>query len=325
MQFQSLTLPALAALVVAFVPAAEAPHFAPAEGSKITRTISVTSHLVSESVKVLVDGEEQPVPEGDGFLTVDGTNDIVVTDEFVKMGKGRPQELHRTFEKLAGSQKQTLRDSEEGSQEKEQESGLVDKAVVFKWNESDEKYDRSFGEDGGDEDLLKDLDEDMDLRRFLPESTKADEGSSWTVQGEAANAFLFPGGDVKLENTEKDESDDTKELDEHLRENLKGSIQVTFKGTREEDGRKVGILELKGNVESTGEMTAEDTTTSLKLGADVKGEILWDVSANRVHSASVTFDQKVKYKLEGTLPGGQKIEQEVDFVGPTKYELKITK
>jgi hypothetical protein len=326
MQLHSLTLPALAALFVAFVPAAEAPHFAPAEGSKITRTISVTSHLVSESMKALVNGEEQPLPDTEGFITIEGTNDIVVKDEFVKMGKGRPQELHRTFEKLAGTENQIIKGSEEDSHEKKQESGLADKTVVFKWNEGDDAYDRAFGEDGGDEDLLEGLDEDMDLRKFLPESASAAEGSSWTVKGEAANAFLFPAGDLKLQSDDDDdENKSSKELDVHLRENLKGSIQVTYKGTREEDGRKVGILELKGNVESNAETTdSDDMSTTLKLGAEVKGEILWDVSANRVHSASVTFDQKVHYKVEGSYDG-QKVEQMVDFVGPTKFELKVTK
>ncbi len=331
MQFHSLTLPALAVLAAAFVPAAEAPHFAPAEGSKITRTISVSSHLVSESMKVLVDGEPQESPDAAGFIQIEGTNDIVVNDEFVKMGKGHPLELHRTFQKLAGTEKQTVKNPEDKTQEhtdeKKQESALADKTVVFKWNPSDESYDRSFGEDGGDADLLKDLDEDMDLRKFLPESASAAEGSSWTVKGDAANAFFFPAGDLKLETTDsEDEANDTKELDKHLRENLKGSIEVTFKGTREEDGRKVGILELKGTVESSGEMTgADDMNTSLKFTAEVKGEILWDVSANRAHSASISLDQKVSYKIEGSVDGGQKVEQEIGLAGPTKFELKVTK
>jgi hypothetical protein len=330
MQLHAWTLAALATLAPAFISGADVPRFAPAEGSSVTRTISLTSHLASTSAKIEVDGEEQESGDAAGAITIDDSSRIVVADEFVKMGKARPAELHRTFETLEGKNKQAFRDAPEGSErEKEQASVLADKTVVFKWNEKDETYDRSFGESKGDDDVLASLDEDMDFRAFLPEPD-VKEDASWTVKGKTAAAFLFPGGDLKLEDTEKgDDWEDHSALDRHLRENLKGSIEVTYKGTREEDGQKVGVLALKGDVESAGEMTGkDDAKTNVSFTANLKGEILWDLAAKRVSSAAVTLDQKVIYKDERSMEFGgdhHSIKQEIGLEGPVKFELKTGK
>jgi hypothetical protein len=53
------------------------------------------------------------------------------------------------------------------------------------------------GDAKGKAELLTDLEEDLDLRGFLP-TAEVKEGDSWKIPVEAVKALLRPGGDVKL-------------------------------------------------------------------------------------------------------------------------------
>jgi hypothetical protein len=328
MQFHTLTLYALAVSAAAFAPA-DSPRFAPAEGSKLKKTMTASTHMTSDSIEIWVNDEKQE-GQGEGKITVDDSTSIVIADEYVKVGKGRPIELKRTFEKLEGDSSQKFSAGEmEEEQKKEQASELAGKTVVFKWNEKDETYEPSFAEDDADEDLLERLQEDMDLRAFLPED-EVKEDAKWTVKGSAAALMIFPNSLVKLEDTEKDEeAADRSELDHELVDNLEGKIEAHFASTREEDGKTLAVIAIKGDLESKADMSSEDEgDVEITITGELTGEILWDTKARHVHSAAITFEQKVAYTASQTYDmGGEsaKVKQVFGLAGTSKFELEAGK
>jgi hypothetical protein len=268
--------------------------------------------------------------ESGGEITLDDTTRIVISDEYKKVGKGKPLVLHRTYEKLSGNSAQSFKSGGEGDEvAKEQASELTGKTVEFAWNEEDEEYELSFVDEEGDEDLLQHVDEDMDLRAFLPEAD-AKEGSTWTVHGKAGRILLFPGGDLKLEDTETEEGEpDQSELDLELIENVETRIDATFKSMREEDGKKLAVIALEGEVTTKGGMDSEEAgKIDVSVSGRVTGEILWDVTARHVHSANVSVEQSVSYSRSHQFDMGGEMRtllEKLELSGTSKFELEVGK
>jgi hypothetical protein len=327
MQFHNANVYALALAAVAFVPA-DAPRFAPAEGSTLTKTITASTHMVSDSMEIWVNDEKQEA--GEGSIIVDDSTHIVIADEYAKVGKGRPLELKRTYEKLEGESSQTFKAGEmEDERKKDQKSALEGLTILFKWNDKEEAYEPSFPEGKGDETLLERLKEDMDLRAFLPDSD-VKEDAKWTVKAGAAALFIFPNGQVKLEDAEKEEGEeDRSEIDHELTDNLEGKIEAHFKGTREEDGQTVAVIELKGELKSKADMdSAAQGKIEITISGDLTGEILWDTKAKHVRSATAAFEQKVTYTASMSYENGgesAKVKQMFGLSGTSKFEIKAGK
>jgi len=325
MRFMSATYPAVAFVAYALV--AATPTFAPTEGSTLVKTIETTAKLESTSLAVLVDDEEQDV--GDGSLSFEAGSKYVVTDEYVKMGKGRPKELKRTFDALESHNQLTQKagDEENEGEKREQESELTGKTVVFKWDDKKSEYAVSFADDKGDSELLTDLHEDLDFRAFLPaEDAKVD--TSWDIDVKEANVILFPGGDLKLA-TKDDEDDDKGEVDRELRENAKGKVTATYKGTRDEGDKKVAVIEVKGEVKSTGDYESEESgSRAFEVTTEFSGEILWDVAANHVYSVSLEGKDSTTFTITQKFHVGDEdhsVVQKVELSGPITFKLSLGK
>jgi len=206
--------------------------------------------------------------------------------------------------------------------------------VVFTWNADDERFDVQAAADQKlDAELLDGLDEDMDLRAFLPDKPVA-KGDSWDVEPAAFHAVLWPGGRLPFHDADKDEPDEIEhELNAALYASLDGDAKVTYAGQREEDGVKVFVLHVKADLSRTGESVPSNEYTTEHGGApgakvkgefttQVEGDLLWSVE--HAHLISLTLEGKAAV-TEGVSyeRGGQSVEMVRKFSGTTRYSFAV--
>ena len=149
------------------------------EGSRVVRTFEFEFEMELESMSMTVGGNDVPTDHIAGMeMSVGQSSHIVVTDEYGPAEGGRPLSLTRTYDELIGaSSSSSSGPAGESDNDLDQSSALEGNTVVFTWDADAEEYDVEFAEDG-DEELLAGLEEDMDLRGFLPDDEVA-EGESW--------------------------------------------------------------------------------------------------------------------------------------------------
>ena len=139
-------------------------------------------------------------------------------------------------------------------------SDLEGMTVVFTWDEDDESYGVAFDEDSdGDDELLEGLEENMDLRAFLPEDDVA-EGDTWGVDANLMRHVIAPGGALKilpddLEGMGMGMGGSAPPNPGEFFEDFDGEITVKYLETREEDGARLAVLEISVDVSSAADMT----------------------------------------------------------------------
>lgn len=278
--------------------------FHPKAGSEVKKQLQVEIELKPESIEFSMNGE--PMPDG----SIDGLDESVmihlavgVTEKFVESKDGRPTDLLRTFDELSLRGKSGSEDEEAPDFDR-----LEGKTVRFRWNEAGDAYERSFHESEGDDILLLNLSDDMDLRALLPAKDVA-EGDTWEVPGSSFLPIFLPGGLPGDIATDED-AGPLRAVVEEIQgefEKLLQSAKLTCKhgGTREEEGQRVA--EIRFTITGQGELDFSkaletlaqeedvaptiDATATIEL--DGEGKVLWDLSAGRVH----TFDMRIGSKI----------------------------
>ncbi len=305
----------LALVVPAFfaftVPADEL-AFAPREGQRVTKTFVMAIESVLDEMEMEVNGEKPPMPEIEN--ETNWTSSITVTDHFVEMGEGRPVKLERTFDGLSAESSTSVKNPMAGPQDFETTSSseLEGLSVVFTWNEETEAYDVAFTGEHEDEDhkLLEGLEEDMDLRDFLPGRAVA-EGDTWEIDPNAVMAFLAPGGNLKLAPEDPPAGMDLGNDFDFASQlgDIEGHCTATYRGTKEVEGRRMGVVALAVEVESANDITellveaveqgAQQAGMNISVdSADVEvefelsGELLWDLESGHVFSLVLSGDTK---------------------------------
>lgn len=290
-------------------------RFAPAEGSSVTRTFEKKSTLSLE--QQVIEGMTGPsVPDVE--MTMVMNQHIVVTDEFARMREGSPARLVRTFDELEGeiSATQTtelLGQRNEREQNMRSKSALLGKKVAFTWDAEHGRYDKAFVPEEKENDLLGALDEDMDLRVLLPAGEVA-VGDAWDVDLASFHRVLAPGGDVALVPEATDDRSirtrgDAQSLEQSLGKDLEGHVRATLAGTREVDGVTLARVTIEVNVHSDVDMTAaarkaqessdgpagvEIDSVRAEYSLEGKGELLWDLAANRFRSFELSGQTSIK-------------------------------
>jgi hypothetical protein len=313
----------------------DAPRFAVEEKSSLAKTFESRTKLESSAFRIFVEGHDEPIhPPGDLHVSVESTDRIDVTDEYVAMGKGRPSKLSRTFDKLEATEIQHARsdeggeDADEGGDhEKHRESALEGKTVLFTWNDDSESFAAHFPKDEGDAALLEDLVEDMDLRSLLPKG-KVAEDESWDLDPKALDLVFNPGGDLKLKDEDgSDDSDDG--IDKAIRKNMGGKAHGTWKGVSEEGGKKLGTIAItadlvsEGDVDSKGEIPGK---THFKLKLDLEGELVWDLAGGHFRSFHIGGKVELDTVASATIKMGDEsavMRQELDLEGETSYKASL--
>ncbi len=303
-------------------------------GTRLERTFTQALQMELESMSFSIDGEE--VPEdlmGTLEMSMDRSDRYVVADLFEEVDGGRPVRIVRTFEELGGHETMTYSDGEEEQKdETEYESELEGKSVVLSWDEDSERFEIAFAEadEEAPEWLLEELEEDMDLRGLLPEA-EVEEGDSWEVDVRVFDDTMEPGGDLHLVDPEEGEDESEDDFDE----NLSGTITCTYRGTQEEDGRKLALIAVEAEVETfdesegvEGEELPEGVEGSeeTRLGFTLQGELRWDLEGGHALSYELSGESRMTLQQSMSMEseGGTVVQvQRLEFAGSMGFTLEL--
>ena len=308
---RSLAALSLIAFFFALSSSREAVVFAPEEGSALTKTFGMEGVFELEELSVVVDGEDMAEALGSFEVTVDAVTSIVVTDTYAALGEGRPRKLVRSFDRLGASSTLTT-DSDVGgeSEETRLSSALEGETVVFTLDEETAGYTVAFAPGEGDEELLEELEEEMDLRFLLPGGEVA-VGDTWEVPVRAFSRLLLPGGTLGW--TAEDEPEafgGTMEgfgdaLFAKLDELLAGECTCTFKGTTAgiavieihlEVGSALDVSELLRDLAEDAaakagqELPIEIEVADLNLDVEAQGVLRWNTTAGHLQDFELSSD-----------------------------------
>lgn len=319
----------------------------PEKGSTASKTVEMQSEISLDEFTITQNGQEvDPSMIGDMEVDVSTTVTISVTDEYVAVERGsHPTKLIRTYDKLStkstysGSNPMTgpMNDEMDGSSELE---GL---RVEFTWDDDLGDFVAAFAEDsGGDEELLENLTEDIDLRDFLP-SGEVDEGATWDIDPNELREVFVPGGHVKIElETSGDmQMGGTQPSPADFLGDFEGEVTAEFAGIREEGGVKVAVIKIAADVSTAKDMTsfAEEMMSEaegmegmemsiesmdIEWEFEGKGELLWNVEQGMIYAFDIsgeisqTIDTSVSLSVQGM---DMEVEQSMVFSGTQSLAL----
>jgi len=352
MKTARLWVPAFGAgLLLAPAPGEEV-VFQPKPETSLTKTIEIVGEFALDEMSILVNGQDLGGMIPDISMDMHQASRIEVTDVYQKVADGRPVDLIRTFDVLNGRLTMEVAPSEADIPEMASSSELEGLSVAFHWNDEKGEYERSFHDCDGDEDLLEHLEEDMDLRAFLPDE-EVGVDDDWTVELKDLASIVMPGGNLHLQpdGMEADE-EGLKVIEElmagfgdELEEQLEGECRCTFKGVREEDGLRLGEIAIDIEVATTVELSRFLETiiekgieesgagdmiqfnldaADLSVDYEGSGTLLWDLAAGRVHSfhisgdATLGVDIVVNIEAQGE---SQDIDASMEFSGSLEQTL----
>lgn len=326
---RTLLLPVLTALVLAD----RAPQelvYAPAEGTELRRSFLASASYSLDELRIEADGED--IPHGDApELTIDSTERIVVTDELLEVEDGRPLRLRRTFDEL---ERGVVYSSPQQEEDLERESAcdLEGSSVLVRWDPEQEVYVAEAEEgESIDDDVLRDLIEDMDLRQLLPDD-EVEPGDEWDVDVDAYARLMWPGGFLRFHDEDEEFDEGDAATDRELVENLEGSATVRFEELRSEDGVTVAVLAVSFDVESQASRTIEgpedrEAERTTRIHREIEGHVYWDVEAGHLLSAQLEADADLEVVETGTLTSPQGDELELSqtrvFSGTISYTIEI--
>jgi len=330
MRSRHFVVPALLSIAVltASVAPADSLTFHVEPKSKLTKTFENTVKLASESMSITVDGQDAHGGVDSPKIEISDHEKIVVTDEYASVADGRATKLVRKFDDLAGESTETTAMPEGSGMEDREEkstktSPLEGKTVVFTWK--DDAYKAAWAEDEkGDDDLLEKLEGDMDLLDFLPAKEVSD-GDTWDLEAKVFNKISSPGGKLQLRDQEKDEGEEMTKIQEQIEENIEGEGKATYRGTRDVDGAKVGVIEIAAELQSHGSFEADGRENGVEYKITYTGQLLWDLKAGHLHSLELegtvgfVMDMKSSMDFNGE---SHELNQRVEFAG--EFEHKIT-
>lgn len=309
--------------------------FRVAADTTLERSLKNEYSMRLESMTFSMNGEELPADAfGEIDIQIDHSEACLVTDAFEAVAGGQLRRLRRTFEQLGGQERSSFSSEGEGqSDDSGYESALEGKTVVFTWNDEAQRFDAAFADGSeGDEALLEELDEDMDLRSLLPAGALS-EGESWSIDARAFACILDPGGDLGLEDPEGEEQD-TSAQDAELRANLTGTITATYKGTVEEDGVRQAVIALECDTHTHAEqdlgqdefLEGANGTGRIEVHFLLEGELRWDLEHG--HALSFELSGENEFTTIQTITGEQEGEslehsQTMVFSGETSFSMHV--
>lgn len=160
-------------------------------GDAITGRATLDITLDEDDFDLLIDGEARPARGRPRTLSI--AQDVRWTDELLSVEGGKPLALERRFDAARGKAAMTSLD--ERYEESSAWSWLDERAVAFRWDPDEERFDRAFTLDRTDdvEGALDGLAALVDLSDLLPKDV-VEVGESWRVDASALARTLAPLG-----------------------------------------------------------------------------------------------------------------------------------
>lgn len=290
-------------------------RFAPAEGTKVRRTITLDHALVVQEMKLITSAGSQSSQDQVAFRA----HQVLRTlDEFRKVGEGRPLLLQRRFDEVGWNGSFDFGSSKEDIKAV---SPLNGTSVVFTWVPEEKSYGKYYDARESSEEVLLRLDEDLDLRVLLP-GHPVETGESWSVPAEGLLSVLAPGGrrDLRFDGKRTRAN-----LMRTLRCGLAGNFEEFFGGESkgecklhldslsEVQGRKLATVGLELEIEC--KVDQRDLQQFLRTPAELasgyqcksapaswklkgKGTLVWDLGWKRGVSLQLQGDQSMSLEVE---------------------------
>jgi hypothetical protein len=307
---------ALAApLLLSMDPRADDVTFAPVEGSSVTKTFTLSQEFEEGALTISRGGKELSIE-----TTGSSTRSITIADTYTKMDGSKPVQLMRAFKDGATDIATESALFSKGAEQEFEASGegdsrLNDLTIAFAWDAEQGEYLKSYDDGSEGEDAwLVDLNENMDLRGFLPSGEVAI-GDEWEAETSVLLSIFAPGGnlqwDLKMVDDGRNGGVDPaifSELGSMLESSdIEGEIQCKYAGPQEVEGAEYLAIEVTILVDALTDLT-EDAEASMdgsdlpegvefeigdmamELHLEGKGLLLWDAQAGHLHSFSYAGD-----------------------------------
>ncbi len=301
--------------------------YGPKDGTTLVKKFAIQSELSLEEMTLEVNGQDMS-QMADIEMAMKVAQVLAVTDRYEAVGQGRPARLKRTYDEVSSSTHVSASMPTVGDQDLDipGTSELEGTSVVFTWDEDGGDYDVAFAEGSdGDEALLENLTENLDLRGFLP-GKEISAGDTWEIPVDAVKAALAPGGALKLEPDRSDErfsgmgGIDQFNLSDMV-SNLDGKFSAEFVGTREEDGVRVAAIKLEIEARSAQDLSdkvaemkpdlpegleMEVESSDMEFELEAEGELLWNLESGLPYSFELSGDIQVITDMSMSIkPPGQ--------------------
>jgi hypothetical protein len=317
MFLRSSAVVALALVPTALLRPAEEIAFHPKEGLALSKTFHSSGSLELESASLSFNGQEHDVDQTRSFSA---ERKLVVTDHYKKVDGDKVLALERSYDDIDWTRHQafSMRDTKEEI-DSEASCDLVGETVLFTWDADEEAYVASDPKDQLDVDLLEDLVCELDFTALLP-GKEVSTGDTWNADLEAFQKLLNPLNDlpVSWEHTSASGRDipDTpvRHKDDEDKPDLDGEVTVELAGFQTDDGPRLAILKIRGEVTVT---TAHDESNDDERGSQemhteitetfaIEGQALWDVAAGHFQSWELSSHVERHTDSQGTMHRGER-------------------
>jgi len=290
--------------------------FAPKPDATVDKSFTLRHELVVQTMK-LEGAEGSQVSQQGLQVTSDVT--LETTDTFRGIEGGRPKALRRLFRVAGITVDQVIAGGgEERAVTWVGDTPLKTASVVFDWVPEEGDYGRHYDERENLEEYLGGLREDLDLRALLPKAGTEGiaVGSSWAIDpaglvdvfgagGEVPRVFVSGGSGFLAKPIA---SGVAGPLAQVFGGELEGEARATWKETREENGARLAVVDLRVKLETKRDQTASARATrrteelldelaiaraSIEWKFEGEGTLLWNLGAGRFESLTLGGREEV--------------------------------
>ncbi len=287
--------------------AGETLRFQVEEGTRLAKTVTTNHELSVGEVGSTREGGPLMRDNVGGWIT--SGNRLVVLDDYLSVGEGRPLHFRRTFRNVEGHARVNITGSRGRIEERvNTQCPLKGQVVAFSWIEDEQEYARTYDHLIDDESLLIEVRGDMDLMALLP-AGEVELGSAWALDPAAMRDVFAPGGNLSTTPVEAGyfpriyEVGVGGDLADVLGPDLAGSARATLSGVRTEEGRRLAEVDLEFTLASERDRTrayqegmpGEERREASSLrrvliswSFNGTGVLLWDLEGG--HAASLRIE-----------------------------------
>jgi hypothetical protein len=338
-------------LLLSMDPRGDSVAFAPAEGSSISKTFTLTHGFELDDMTMSMNGNDMGM---EMEMSVQSTQTITVSDTYSKMDGATPTKLTRTYtdgtmELVTESAVSAMGTEQNNDATGEGDSKLNDMTVIFSWDEEKAQYNKAFDEESeGEAAWLTDLSEDMDLRGFLP-TGEVSVDDEWIADSSVLIPTFAPGGNLQWDLVMDGEAsaggpdaEMMSNLGGMLEDAIEGEVKCKYVGKKEMDGVEYLTIEITINIDTVTDMIEvvqagmaeqeipegveiEVSRMDMELHMEGKGTLMWNAKAGVVHSFSYTGESAMVMDMDMDINAmGNEMENSMHMEMAGEMALEVT-
>lgn len=317
----------------------------PAAGAKLVKRIELAQELGLARLAIVLGGVEQL---GQHSMSVKSNLQVLLRDDLRELDAAGPLSLQRRHDDwlFAATLAAKAPGAEERRTQFEANSPLTG-ASVLHVRGADGSFGRHYDERESPEEFLARLEEDCDLRGFLP-GREVRPGEQWEVAPRALALALCPGGAMPIRFQKGEEDLYLRQLGAGLGGPLhelllaatwEGGARARFVRIEEVDGAREAVVEIEVDAKAECDQTRyanDQLSVGDRLdGREVveargsfalvgKGELRHSIDAGHVKSLALEGRQKLGAAVRTELLGKPDLSQSIELDGALKLKWSIT-